>query len=703
MSLGIDNRIFTIKLLPLQNEEVLKAMTAMLNGQDIIPTKLKNRIVEKSKGLPLYVEQVFWILYNSAAIIRDGDLYKFNPEASAIDLPDSTEELLQIRLSQINTLSPSAFNILLATSLFGYKFLHSFAQNLINIKPEEFAHLFQTLGSMGIYVQADKNNIGFKHKLIWDACYQALMSSPQKSEYYNQAYNLLKNYTKSPAAMLALVAENANQSGEALNQWNVSSQESILLGDVETYINSQHRVLALIDVLNIPEKEAVKNNIFEQLGIMNYEIKPEEASKYLSNVIVQAEKDNNIAKIIDLSGYLSRSCELLGNYAGSVECSDKALSLINKQEMPLEFALLSYSKLEPLVNLGKLEEAIILASHDVLPILINAFENKETLADLSIKELAFIMLESELLLAKALVFQGNKAALHTLQSVASKAVDLEMINIEAEARLLESIFKTIQGDTKSTTAMLEYLKTIIPKVKNKSSIKLYWSISNLLLKLIDGNADEVNNIAFTVLAIAQEIRDYNIQALAKYVIGKLLKDARTFDNANTMYNDTIQYSSEYRLATAALVGWYLIADIRLTQGDFENGITIALKALDIASKPNINNHLFKALLNKVIAEIYIAKGDFDNFKIYIEQAIDIAITMELYFLATKLYESYGKAYQEFAVTLKDDRKANAANAHSLYVMALQNAEKIDNEKLITEVNKDITDLDTFCQLSGIQI
>ena len=703
MNMGIDNRIFTIKLLPLQPDETLQTMMSMLNGQDIIPTKLKNKIIEKAKGIPLYVEQVFWILYNSGAIVRDGEAYKFNPEASAIDIPETIEELIQLRIGQIHSLSASAFNILTMSSILGYKFIPVIAQNITNMKAEEFSHILQTLGTMGIFVQADKLNISFKHKLIWDACYQTLLTLPQKSEYFTQAYNILKNYTKTSSAMLALIAESSNNNREALNQWGGASQESIVLGDSETFTKAQQRALSLIDMTDIPEKEAIKNNIYEQLGVINFEINPQEATTYLSNAIIQGEKDNNIPKIIELSGYLAKSCEIIGNYAGSVECSDKALALLNKDQMPLDYALLNYSKIEPLVNLGKLEEAIILTSHDVLPILHQAFENKSTISGLSMSELTYIMLESELLLGKALVYQGNKNALNVLQSTASKAVELEVVDIEVQARLFEAIYKTIQGDTKSSNAMLEYLKTIIPKVKNKNTIKIYWGAANLLLQFIEGNANEASNIAFTLLTMAQEQKDYNIEALAKFMIGKLLKDARNYENANTMFNDTIQYCSEHKLATGALMGWYLIAESKLTLGDLDNALEIATKALDVATKSNINNHLFKVLLNKVMSEVYILKGDFENSKMYIEQAIELATHMELFFLISKLYMAYGKTYQEYAISSEHNRQNFVHNAHSLYITALQTAERIDNEQLIAQVNKEIIDLETFCQLSGIQI
>lgn len=701
--LEIDNRIFTLKLKPLETAETQNALLNMLNGFDIIPSKLKNKIIEKSKGLPLYIEQAVWILYNSGAIIKDDEGLKFNPEASAIDLPDTVEDLIQIRIGQINTLSANAFNIITAASILGYKFIPPIIQNLSNINQQEFTQLLNTLGSMGFFVQTDKHNLIFKHKLIWQGCYQALNNSPQKTTYLRNSLNILINYTKSSASILALIAENADMFKEALTEWSNASQQALTIGDIDVYTRTQERALSLIENIDIPEKDKIKNNIYEQLGITNYSNNPEQASNYLANAILNAENDNNIAKVVYLSGFLAKASEFKGDYAGSLECSDKAISLIDKEILPLEHALLNYSKLETLFNLGRLEELIVLASHDILPILNQAFEKKKTIADLEMNELASIMLETELFIGKALAFQGNKNCIQVLQSVATKAVELDNADIEAIARLTEAIFKTVQGDLKSTNAMLEYIKSVIPRIKDKNYAKCYWALTNLAVKMVEGEYDQVSNIAFTVSGIAKDFKDFHMQAILKLLIGKILKEAKNFENANAMYNDTIQYSSEHKLATCALLGWYFIADIKIDEGNLDNALGIAAKALEVASKPNINNSIFKILLNKLISEVYMLKGDFENSKIYIEQAIELATKMELHLFLTKLYLLYGKSYQEMAVSNELNRQENAINAQAFYLTSLQFAERIENESLIGQINNEINNLNTFCQLAGIKL
>ena len=56
--------------------------------------------------------------------------------------------------------------------------------------------------------------------------------------------------------------------------------------------------------------------------------RPAEAIPYLSNAISNAMKVNNQPKIIELSGYLSKSCSLTGNYNGVIEAVDTILKIV---------------------------------------------------------------------------------------------------------------------------------------------------------------------------------------------------------------------------------------------------------------------------------------------------------------------------------------------------------------------------------------
>lgn len=702
----LDQRIFKLRIKPMTDNELNKALLAMLNNQDIIPDRLKDKIFKDSQGSPLYLEQILWLLFQTGVIFSDNNILKFNPDALNKELPNTVEGVIIKRFTELNLISSNILKVILSASLFGQKFQPVLVQEMVNLEKQEFSDIIQYLLKNGIFTRVDQNDILFKHRIIREIIYKQVCPDEQRPEYHRAALQALKKYTRSNGAILAVHAELAGLSMEAVNYWNQAAKEAVSVGDINSYTVSQQRVLGLVEQIDFPdnsEKEALKLGIYEQLGKINHEANPQESIKYLSNAIIEREKKEDTIKVIELTGYLARSCELLGNYAGAVECSDKALMSVDKENMPVEHALLNYSKLEALYNLGRVEEAIVLAQTEIIPVLKEAISKGKTIPGLTFDDLSYIEVESELIMAKALAVQGNKGAINIANAVILKASELGFVDIEAQAKLIDALFKTIQGETKLANAVLEYLKDIIPKVKDNNIIKLYWGIVNILAGLFEGNFETAGKISYSVLALAEEYKEYNIKTIVKLLIGKILKEQGEPEKAKAIFNELIHYCSEYKMATGALLSWYLIADISMSETNTEEALNITEKALEVSQKAGINNHIFTILLQRLTAENLLIKGDFESAHMYLEQALNTAKKMDLYLFQSKLYLTLGKLYQELSAVSPKNKEENAGNAHKSYIKSLDLAQKLENEYMIAKIEEELTNLSTFCQLSGIKI
>ncbi|MFH0702487.1 MAG: zinc ribbon domain-containing protein [bacterium] len=704
-----DKKLIQLYLRPMTDEEMNKVLLSMLNNQDMIPQRLKNKIFKNAKGLPVYIEQVLWLLFSLKAVYTENNVLKFNPEAVNPDLlPDSIENILQVLFAQINRISADAIKIILNASILGQKFMPVVVKTMTNIEEKQFVELIQTLLNYGIFINLDNYNLSFKHKLIWEIIYKQNSLTDQGKELHNMALQVLENYTRTNGAILAIHAERANLPRKAISHWSQAVEESIAVGDVQSYTIYQQKILNLLDQIDLEDKledtkkEDFKINIYEQIGRANYEFHPQEAVKYLSKAIIEREKRGETAKLIELAGYLSKSCELTGNYTGIIECADKAISVINKDTMPIEFALLNYSKLEAIYNLGRLEEVIVIAKNDIIPILREFISKNIIIPDLSIEEFNYIEAETQLILAKALATQGDKETVDITNALALKAGEFNFIDIEVQAKLTDALFKTLQGEIKASRAILEYLKEIIPKTKNQNFVKFYWGFINVLSNIFEGNFNEAGNIIYSVSALADECKEYNIQVIIRLLIGKLAKETGNFEQAKFIYNEFIRYCSEYKLATGALLGWYLIVEMEMVETNIEKAQNIAEKALEVSKKPGINNYFFTILLQRLIAETQIIKGDFEAAQMYVEQALSLAEKLDLYLLQSKLYLTFGKIYHENAVVSDKNRENNVNNAYKFYTKALDIAKKIESEYITLQIGKELSNLGTFCQLSGIK-
>ena len=95
---------------------------------------------------------------------------------------------------------------------------------------------------------------------------------------------------------------------------------------------AQKQGLILLENVRLGNFEYTKNNICERLGKLIYKKNPKEAKEYLSNAIASAEKNDDINKIIDLSGYLTKSAYLTQDYTGVIEVVDNILKYFDKAD-----------------------------------------------------------------------------------------------------------------------------------------------------------------------------------------------------------------------------------------------------------------------------------------------------------------------------------------------------------------------------------
>ena len=214
----------------------------------------------------------------------------------------------------------------------------------------------------------------------------------------NEIAGIYEKYTTNISnAVLARHAEEAQLKKETYIYYNLAVQESIYLGDPVTFTDYQNKILELLPETDLSDEQKIEHklSIEEQIGKANYEFNPQIAIDYLSNSILHEEKQNNLVKVIDLTGYLARSCELIGDYEGVIECCDKALSLIDKVKYPIEIILLNYYKLESTFNLGRFEETIVNATNEVLPSLDKYITKNKTISGISISDLKNIEYETK--------------------------------------------------------------------------------------------------------------------------------------------------------------------------------------------------------------------------------------------------------------------------------------------------------------------
>jgi tetratricopeptide (TPR) repeat protein len=703
---SLKKKLFSMVLYPMSFEEFNSSLIGMLNNQDIIPQNIKNKIYEYSKNIPLYMEQVLWYLFQTGALISGETSLSFNPQASNIELPAGVEELIAIRTKLIANSSPDALNILMSASVFGSKFLPPFVQVISTIEEKQFNNIVQLLINNGVFVMMDQVSLRFKHGLIWRIIYEQFFNDEQIINYGTKLLEFYGRYTTNiNSSILARHAEEAGLKPEMYHYSGIAAMESLAFGDAASYTELQNKVLELLPEVQMTEEEKleIRIQIEEQLGRANYEFNPKIAADYLSNSVLIAEKQNNPAKVIDLTGYLARSCELSGNYAGVIECCDKALSIIDQKKYELETILLNYYKLDATYNLGRLEETIVMANNEVLSSLNNYISSNQTIKGIEVDDLVNIEYESALAIAKAYVCQGNKQALDLTKNIAEKAQKDSKTEYEIQALLLNALFYSLQGNISESNNILEEVKPKFNVINAPEKLKLYWYFVAIISSSTNGHFQQAKDLCEVAIKMANIFKDYNLLTLLRLILGKCFEEFGRPAEAHVFYEETVNFASEHKMATGALFSWYLAANQELTAGVPDRACEIAERALEIAQKPNINNFIAEILLNLLIAKSRTVRNDFEGAQINIETAISLAEKNDLTLFLVSLYIAFGEIYRKHAEVDMQNIQNFVNVANRLYNKALIFAEQIENHFCISNADKAISELHLFCKKNNLQL
>lgn len=701
---SLKNKILTVHFKSMTNEELNMSLQGMLNNQEIIPEKIKNKIFEISRDVPLYMEQVLWYLFQTGAIVSKGNSLAFTPQAANIEVPATLDDLITARIKLINTVAPDATRIILAASLFGIKFIPPFVQIISEVEEQQFNQIIQMLINTGMFVMVDQMNLRFKHSWLWRTVYEKTFTEEQILSYSASLLEVYKKYT--PSISSYILARHAEESGlkkETYDLYNRASGECICLGDIGSYSNCLYQLAEMLPESDFSEeqKAIVKINIEEHLGKANYEFNPQVAIENLSGAIAEAEKQNDTVKIIDLTGYMARSCELNGNFSGVLECCDKALSFINDESHPLEQVLLNSYKLESLFNLGRLEETIVQASNEIIPNLNNFIAKNKTIKGISVEELNAIKLDAELTLAKAYVYQGNKLALELTGSIAEKAQKENLTEIQIKSLLLQSLFLAVQGDMKTSNSIIAGLKDKFAEVESPEKLKLQWYFIAIISNLINGNFQQTRDLCSTAMIMAKYFKEYNLLYLIKLILGRCYEELGQVSDTYKIYDEVVNFCSENKMATGALMSWYLASDSEYRNGNYDKALDVSERALEICQKPTINNTIVEVLLNTLICKLRIVKQDFERAQINIENAINAAERNELLVLLIDAYIAAGKINHEIIKVKPSAVKESANKANRLYTKALLLSEQLGNHFQMLRAERELSSLHTFCKNAGV--
>jgi class 3 adenylate cyclase/tetratricopeptide (TPR) repeat protein len=159
-------------------ETSVELVQSILKEGEIVP-ELRELILNKAAGNPLFMEELTHTLLENGTIEREGDHYLLSRKPSDIQVPDTIQGIIAARMDR---LEESLKRIMQVASVIGREFAFRILQAIMEMKEELKSHLLNLQGLEFIYEKRlfPELEYIFKHAITQEVAYNSLLLKRRK-------------------------------------------------------------------------------------------------------------------------------------------------------------------------------------------------------------------------------------------------------------------------------------------------------------------------------------------------------------------------------------------------------------------------------------------------------------------------------------------------------------------------------------------
>jgi class 3 adenylate cyclase len=235
------------RLAPRQRAEMIAGVT----GGKALPEEIADQIIERTDGVPLFVEELTKAVVESGILTEMGDRYTAAGPGTLLAIPASLQASLLARLDRLGPVREVA--------QIGAALGRQFSRELIGAvaampHPQIDDALAQLVGAELIYRRGipPDAEYTFKHALVQDAAYGTLLRSRRQQLHARIAATLEGRFQETVAAQPALIAHHCTEAGlteKAVKYWLAAGRQAWARSAVAEAVALLRRGLALIAAL----------------------------------------------------------------------------------------------------------------------------------------------------------------------------------------------------------------------------------------------------------------------------------------------------------------------------------------------------------------------------------------------------------------------------------------------------------------------
>jgi predicted ATPase/class 3 adenylate cyclase/DNA-binding winged helix-turn-helix (wHTH) protein len=214
--------------LPRLPQAQVEQMVTSLTGGKAMPPEVLQRVVDKTDGVPLFVEELTKAILESGLLRDAADRYELTAPLRAVAIPATLHDSLRARLDRLGTAKSVAQLGAVLGRRVPYALLRAVAQQDDVSLQRELRRLVEAelLYQYGIPPRA---TYVFKHALIQEAAYQSLMRNTRQYYHQNVAQALVAQFPEAVETQPELLAHHYTEAGlaaQAVPYWQRAGERA---------------------------------------------------------------------------------------------------------------------------------------------------------------------------------------------------------------------------------------------------------------------------------------------------------------------------------------------------------------------------------------------------------------------------------------------------------------------------------------------
>jgi class 3 adenylate cyclase/predicted ATPase len=212
----------------LAQPQIVRMVERIADGK-ILPPEVMQQIVEKTDGVPLFVEELTKAILESGHLKETDGHYELIGSLSTFAIPATLQDSLMARLDRLVTAKAVAQYAAVIGRQFAYDSLSTVSQLDEATLQRELGRLVEVeiVYQRGVPPQA---TYVFKHALIQDAAYESLLKSTRQQYHQRIAQVLETQFPETTEGQPELLAHHYTEAGlteQAVHYWQQAGQSAI--------------------------------------------------------------------------------------------------------------------------------------------------------------------------------------------------------------------------------------------------------------------------------------------------------------------------------------------------------------------------------------------------------------------------------------------------------------------------------------------